>query len=68
VILFFKKGRSPFSLISDRFEDFMITFITYPFLHRCTHCTSRAFYRDETNAEPLCGRCLRRDKPIKGSV
>ena len=43
-----------------RFEDFMITFVTYPFLYRCAHCSARAFYRDKENEEPLCGRCLRK--------
>jgi len=59
VYLYRKKGRSPFSLVSDRFDDFMVTFITYPFLHRCAHCSSRAFYKGQGSGEPVCGRCLR---------
>lgn len=59
VWIYRKKRISPFSLISDRCDDFMVTFVTYPFLHRCAHCDARAFYRDRTNDQPLCGRHAR---------
>lgn len=59
VFLYRRNGRSPFSLISERFDDFMITFITYPFLHRCAHCSARAFYKGAEDGMPMCGRCYR---------